>query len=129
MLKSLCIALHLCSTVSGHARVIDGDTIVVEGIHVRIFGLDAEELNESFGKIAKGYMEYLTRNQEVACKLTGDRSYDRYIGVCAISGSDLAKNMVAAGMALDCARYSGGRYRQYELPKAREFLIQKGYCQ
>ena len=70
----------------------------------------------------------LTKGQEVTCKLTGERSYERYVGVCTISGSDLAKSMIAAGMALDCARYSGGRYRQYELPKAREFLIQKGYC-
>lgn len=128
MLKSLCIAVKLCTTLSGPATIIDGDTIIVEGIHVRIMGLDAEELSEPHGLRAKQHMQELTHDRVVECTTNGDRSYNRYIGTCFIRGVDLAQSMIADGFALDCAHYSHGKYRKYEPQNIRLTLIQKGYC-
>jgi endonuclease YncB( thermonuclease family) len=114
--------------VSGVAHVIDGDTIVVEGIHVRLMGVDAEELSEPNGPEAKRYMQFLVNVDEITCTLTGERSYERYIGSCFNRGADLAAGMVANGKALDCARYSHGKYRQFEPKDVRLRLIQKNYC-
>ena len=127
MFKGICIALHLCSTISGHGYAIDGDTIVVEGYHVRISGLDAEELNEPHGLEAKYAMIRLLHGT-IRCELTGDRSYNRYVGTCFNDSGDLASQMAANGAALDCARYSGGKYRQYEPSNIRLKLVQKPYC-
>ena len=35
------------ATLSGHARVIDGDTIVIGEVHVRLFGIDAPESDQT----------------------------------------------------------------------------------
>jgi len=133
MLKSICIVLKLCSTLSGPATVIDGDTIIVEGIHVRLRGLDAEELSEPNGLLAKTAMQKLVGHEIITCKLDGSKSYDRYVGTCYYRSGindlvDIAIAMVASGQALDCAHYSHGRYRKYEPDNIRLILKQKGYC-
>lgn len=128
LLKSICVLLHLCSTVSGQALVLDGDTIMVEGIRVRLIGIDAEELIEPHGLDAKRHMQVLVNGSTIICKLTGERSYERYIGRCYRNSDDLAVAMVSQGKALDCAHYSHGEYRKYEPANARSYLIQKPYC-
>jgi endonuclease YncB( thermonuclease family) len=128
MFKSICIALKLCSSVSGQAMVIDGDTIIVENVRVRLAGLDAEELSDPNGRHAKRRLLLLIGPDRVSCKLTGEKSYNRYIGTCSIGTLDLATEMVRNGYALDCARYSGGKYRFYEPEGVRSKLKQAPYC-
>ena len=102
MLKSLCIALHLCTTIAGYPRVIDGDTISVQGIHVRLYGEDAEELIDPHGIQARKGLEAIIGTRKVVCHLTGEKSYNRYIGKCFLQGQDVAEKMIQYGFALDC---------------------------
>jgi endonuclease YncB( thermonuclease family) len=60
-------------TVSGPARVIDGDTVVVAGTVVRLKGVDAPELGSVRGEIARGVMIALVTS-ELTCRLTGERT-------------------------------------------------------
>lgn len=113
-----------CGTLSGPAYVQDGDTIYIAHQTYRLYGIDAEELDEPHGALAKAHMEALTRGHVVTCTPTGERSYDRLVAVC----GDLNERMVADGMALDCARYSHGLYRRLEPVGVRLKLIQKPYC-
>lgn len=124
------LALAACQpTLDGQPRVIDGDTIVVGGVHVRLNGLDAEELFEPHGTMARDAMRRIA-GAYVSCTLNGDRSYDRMVGTCINSrGEDIAAALVTQGLALDCPRYSHGRYRNNETAWARQVLRQKGYCQ
>lgn len=39
--------------VAGRAYVIDGDSIVIQKTQIRLFGIDAPELNHPYGKKAK----------------------------------------------------------------------------
>jgi len=129
MLKTLCVMLKLCTTLSGPAMVSDGDTVIVEGFSVRLAGLDAEELSEPHGLMAKRGLLMMIGSEPITCKLTGERSYHRYIGTCySHTGIDLAADMVRFGYALDCARYSKGKYRGLETKDARKVLSQKTYC-
>ena len=64
----------------------------------------------------------------VICCLNGETSYDRYVGSCYVDGHDLAASVIATGNALDCPRYSGGRYRKFETPDARRHIRQAPYC-
>lgn len=114
--------------IEGKARVIDGDTIVVSGVKVRLNGVDAMELGTEAGQQAKAAMSKIVHRQTVTCELNGERSYDRMIGVCYANGNDVAAVLIANGHALDCPRYSGGRYRGYETRAARSRLKQAGYC-
>ncbi len=128
MLKSVCVALRLCAAMSGNAIVTDGDTIRVDGVAIRLWGLDCEELAEPHGRAAADAMREITNGATVKCELTGAKSYDRMVGTCYANGNDVAELMVRRGLCLDCARYSGGAYRKFEPADARTRLIQKPYC-
>ena len=118
----------------GRAQVRDVDTIVVEGTTVRLNGVDGPELGTSAGREAKRWMTNHLRGRKVACFLNGDRTYDRWVGICyaAQKGSDrwvdIGASAVGAGHALDCRRYSGGRYAGLETPAARSRIKRAGYC-
>ncbi len=104
--------LILTGTVS-HVR--DGDTIEVGPIAMRLQGIAAPEGNEPGGAIATNAMRDLVLGKELRCDLTGDRSYDRVIGVCFLDdGRDVGEVMVFQGHARDCYRFSRGRYADAE---------------
>lgn len=114
--------------VTAGVQVRDADTIVVDGTPVRLNGVDAPELGTKAGQDAKRWMVNYLRGKEVRCDLNGERSYDRYIGICYADGVDIGAAVIAAGYALDCARYSGGRYREFETPAAKARLSRAKYC-
>jgi len=121
------------SEVSGQARVIDGDTIhlAVPGtdkpVKVRLQGVAAPERSDAGGFEATQYVKQLAEGREVRCELDGSRSKDRVVGVCYVSGKDLGAEVIAAGLARDCPRFSGGRYQALEKPAASG-LPYPSYC-
>lgn len=129
-MKKLTIAVALFATTAtaGGLQVRDADTIVVDGTPVRLNGVDAPELGTRSGQDAKRWMVNFLRGKDVECKLNGERTYDRWVGVCYADGQDIGAAVIAAGHALDCARYSGGRYRHLETPAAKSRLRRAGYC-
>jgi endonuclease YncB( thermonuclease family) len=131
MLKALCIWVGLCGPpvpVHGDAWAIDGDTIAIMGVHVRLWGIDAEELGEPHGLPAKYSLQGLI-NQGITCNLTGEVTYNRVVGTCyTANGMDIGAEMVKMGQALDCAHYSHGQYKPLEPKDIRKKLIQKPYC-
>ncbi|WP_299901895.1 thermonuclease family protein [uncultured Ruegeria sp.] len=130
MFKKLTVAAALFATTStaGGLQVRDADTIVVDGTPVRLNGVDAPELGTRSGQDAKRWMVNFLRGKDIECKLNGERTYDRWVGVCYADGQDIGAAVIAAGHALDCARYSGGRYRHLETPAAKSRLKRAGYC-
>ena len=116
-------------TIEGRVTVVrDVDTIVVAGTPVRLNGLDGPETSTRIGREARSFMTRLVRGEVVICRLNGDRTYDRWVGACYLNGQDLAAIAVSNGFALDCRRYSGGRYRDLETPAARSRIRRAGYC-
>lgn len=115
--------------IEGRVTVVrDVDTIVVAGIPVRLNGLDGPETSTRIGREARTFMTRLVRGETVTCQLNGERTYDRWVGVCFLNGQDIGAIAVANGHALDCRRYSGGRYRDLETPAARSRIQRAGYC-
>lgn len=123
------LALLLMATPAfAGAQVRDADTIVVDGTPVRLQGVDAPELEYRSGQDARRWMVVYLRGKAVTCDLTGEKTYDRYVCVCIANGSDIGAAVIAAGHALDCARYSGGRYADLETPAAQSRLKRARYC-
>jgi micrococcal nuclease len=124
--------------VSGPARVIDGDTIVLlnTNVHVRLNGVDAPEVvhpgydhDDAFGPEARSEMRRIIGDQVVRCELNGERSYERRVGVCYLAdGTDIGAEIIRRGLALDCRRWSFGRYRSLEPAGIRDVLRQEPYC-
>lgn len=127
-----CVFLSACDSapkLTGRARAIDGDTLDINGTRVRLANIDAEELSEPNGKLAKQGLEAIIAGQPVRCESDGTRSYNRFVATCYLpDGTDIAARMVYMGMALDCQRYSNGKYRHLEPEGIRVILKQAVYC-
>lgn len=129
-LSKTVITLLLMATplFAGSLHIRDADTIVVDGTPVRLNGVDAPELKTRAGKDAKRWMVGYLRGKAISCDLNGDRTYDRWVGVCYADGEDIGAAVIAAGHALDCKRYSGGRYRKFETAAAKSRIVRAKYC-
>ena len=120
-------------TIEGKlAHVRDADTIELATsrgrIAIRLNGVDAPELDERGGRAGKRWMARAYGGQPLRCVLNGDKTYDRWVGVCYDrNGTDIGAATIAAGHARDCPRFSGGRYRQFETEASRS-IPSKPYC-
>ncbi|VVT28005.1 conserved hypothetical protein [Roseovarius sp. EC-HK134] len=84
-------------------NVRDGDTIEVEGRPIRIATLDCAETGSVAGDAATRRMRALVSGERVICSLTGEQSYDRWIGNCRLAnGRDIADVMIGEGL---CRRW------------------------
>jgi micrococcal nuclease len=114
--------------------VIDGDPIVVGGVHVRLQGVAAPEVahlglpqDEPGGPQARDFLAELVEGRTVVCKLTGERTCGRRVGTCIAGGRDIGGELIEAGLARDCPRHSHGRYAAHEREATRRLPL-PDYC-
>lgn len=108
--------------ISGErVEVKDGDTIVLDGVTVRLFGMDAPEYRQvckdrlgfdwPCGKIARQKLVALVAAGDVTCRTRAADQYRRKIASCSAAGEgDLGRAMVVAGLALSPADRGKGVY-------------------
>ena len=111
--------------VEGMPKVIDGDTIEIEGQAIRLFGIDAPEMGQTCrikenlydcGMVARTALLDLTAGTPVICKvipLVKDISPEGAPGRCTAAGYDLSEGMAYTGWAL-AERTASERYIVYE---------------
>ena len=118
------------NVIAGKPKVTDGDTIKINNKNIRFSGIDAPE-SYFFGKkqscilnnikilcgnLSKEKLVEKIGNQIVICKLEKNKDqYSRLIGECFINNESLSVFMVRNGYAFDYPKYSGGKYRKYEI--------------
>jgi micrococcal nuclease len=100
------------------SHVRDGDAIEVGKIPVRLNRVSAPELDEPLGHKSKAFMVKLVDGKRVRCELNEEKTYDRFVGVCFLDGEDINGSIIQAGLALDCPKYSNGRYKVAEVAAA-----------
>ena len=105
---------HRGTLVGDVTHVRDGDTIEVAGLPIRLNGLAAPEHDEPGGPEATEAMRQLVADRQLRCELDGEHTHDRCVGICYLDGEDISEVMVRKGLARDCPRFSGGRYRTAE---------------
>ena len=102
-------------TVTGHARVVDGDTLEVGGERIRLHGVDAPESRQSClaggrrwpcGERATRALAGRIGGGTVSCKERDRDRYGRIVAVCRHGGQDVNAWMVSQGLALAYRRYS-----------------------
>lgn len=111
-------------SLSGPATVIDGDTIVVQGKHVRLFGIDAPESAQrcgdsqgrpfNCGDLAADVLVEEIGSGDVVCDPLDLDIYRRIVAICTARGRDIAEGLVRRGYAVDYPFYSKGRYAAAE---------------
>lgn len=110
MLGCPALAEDPATIVTGEARVIDADILIVDKQRVILWGLDAPERPQTCnldGKtwgcydVAKRNLEALAGRGAIQCVLTGEPDpFGRRYGVCTYGSEDLNAEMVLKGMAL-----------------------------
>ena len=109
------MALASRSTLSGRAKVVDGDTLGVGAVWVRLHGVDAPESRQSCvaggrrwacGERATRALAGRIGGRTVACEERDRDRYGRTVAVCRDGGEDVNAWMVSQGWALAYRRYS-----------------------
>lgn len=104
------------ATLTGLAHAIDGDTLLVGGIRVRLEGIDAPEAEQtcttSQGQVwpcgvqAQRILARLVAHDVVQCEERGLDKYKRLLGICRVGGHDINGELVRQGLAWAFVRYS-----------------------
>ena len=119
-------ARHLDETrvLTGSAYITDGDTIKIKATQIRLFGVDAPELNHPYGKKAKWALHTLCKGKIVRAEIFDEDDHGRTVAHCFLpDGRDLSAEMVKQGLAIDWPKFSYGKYRAIETPDARKKLF------
>ncbi|MEO0327754.1 MAG: thermonuclease family protein [Pseudomonadota bacterium] len=103
--------------ISGSARAMDGDSLMLDGVEIRLEGIDAPELSQSCttaknsektylcGREARAFLRDLIRGQDVVCTSSEQDKFDRQLSTCFIGKTNLNAKMVAEGWAVAFGRY------------------------
>ena len=103
--------LALGATPARADQVLDGDTLEIEGQRMRLFGIDAFELEQTCldsggqpwrcGAAAQAALAELIQDQAVSCTVLEEDQAQGYVAQCRVRDEvDLGGYMVEAGLAL-----------------------------
>jgi endonuclease YncB( thermonuclease family) len=99
-------------TLEGKPVLIDGDSIVVAGKPVRLWGIDAPEMATREGYLAKRYLRTVIEDGTVRCVDEGMRTPGEIMAKCFIGQVDLGEIMILSGHAREWHQYSQGFYNR-----------------
>jgi micrococcal nuclease len=114
-------------TITGTARAIDGDTLEVRSMTIRLQGVAAPELDEPGGAAAAAAMREIVERQQVHCLLDGTSTHGRCVASCYIGALDIGWEIIRQGYARDCPRFSGFRYLDAELAAPGGMALARTY--
>ena len=106
-------------------RVVDGDTIHLNGEKIRFTGIDTPELKQtcikegvinSCGVIAKEILIKKINDNKVECINNGKDQYKRTLAECFVNGESLSSYLVRSGY--------GFAYRKY----SKKFILDEDYA-
>lgn len=99
--------------ISGPARIIDGDTLIIRRTRIRLYAIDAPETQQTCSRESRAWAcgisarEYLYRaaaGKSLTCRFHGRDRYRRALAVCEAAGRDLNAALVSAGLAVRYGR-------------------------
>ncbi|MCO5065879.1 MAG: thermonuclease family protein [Rhizobiaceae bacterium] len=114
-------------TRSGAPTVNDGDSLTFAGERVRLWGIDAPELNQSCtidakpyacGKRARAALQAMVNAGKVDCRGSEHDKYGRLLAICRVGTIEINRAMVESGWAV--------AYGGYETAQSSARLAGKG---
>ena len=102
-------------TISGTAKVVDGDSLEIAATRIRLFGIDAPEGRQHCtrdstdwpcGAEAAKKLRSLIGDEPINCIERDVDQYDRVVAVCGNAATELNSAVVRAGLALAYRHYS-----------------------
>ncbi|MDJ0827744.1 MAG: thermonuclease family protein [Rhodobacter sp.] len=122
------------TTAAADPKVIDGDTLEVDGIVIRIEGIDAPEHgqrcgNWDCGTAATEALAGLVEAGKLDCEAHTTDAYGRVIATCYAGGVDIGKSMVDKGLAWPFEKFSDSYLAEGATAKAKGLGIWSGPAQ
>ena len=135
------------SIFEGIPRVIDGDSLEINGNIIRLFGVDAPEKKQickkpyfisSFFRLQKNYkcgllaasqLEKLINNKPVRCISERKDRYNRYLSICYLKNKDINSWLVKNGHAIAYKKYSKKYILEEQHAKKKKLGIWQGTFQ
>ena len=127
LLVILILGLLFCNTsFADSLRVVDGDTIVLNGEKIRFSGIDTPELKQTCmngdekvfcGKFAKMLLIKKIDNETPECISEGRDAYKRTLAECFVNGESLSAFLVRSGYAFAYRKYSDKFIKDEEFAK------------
>jgi endonuclease YncB( thermonuclease family) len=107
-------------TLVGNARVVDGDTLNIDGQSIRMWGIDAPESRQACqsdqgvipcGQLSTHHLQLMIGDQAVRCEISGRDRYGRMVGICyAINQRNASLNQLMVRNGWAFAAYHTQRY-------------------
>ncbi|MBM09102.1 MAG: nuclease [Magnetovibrio sp.] len=104
------------ASIKGHAKVIDGDSLVINGKSIRLHGIDAPEgvqwcrdssdIGYRCGVMATAWMINAISSRQVKCNWVEMDRYKRLLGTCFAGALNLNAGSVQAGWSVAYRRFS-----------------------
>ena len=107
-------------------KIIDGDTIILNGEKIRFSGIDTPELKQTCvkddqevtcGMTAKRLLTEKIGHSTVECISKGKDTYKRTLAECFVNGESLSKFLVRSGYAFACLLYTSPSPRDATLSR------------
>ena len=146
MKNGIIIALLTClaclfvdaAELSGVPRIVDGDTLAIGAIKVRLEGIDAPETDQlclsasgnrwACGVDARDKLAAHIAGRSISCSSSGSDAYHRTLGTCFLVAENLNAWIVQQGWALAYVQYSSAYVRDESDARAgRHGLWQGGF--
>ena len=116
ILGCLMLGLVACNiSFADNLKIIDGDTIILNGEKIRFSGIDTPELKQTClkddqevpcGMTAKRLLAEKIGNTTIECISEGKDTYKRTLAECFVNGESLSKFLVRSGYAFAYRKYS-----------------------
>lgn len=102
--------------ITGRTTVIDGDTLDMDGLRIRLYGVDAPEFEQTCtlntgatwacGIEAREALAEKLDNQNISCEQKDVDRYRRSVAVCRLNDVDINAWLVASGWAVAYREFS-----------------------
>jgi len=124
--------------ISGPAKIVDGDTIEIGRVAIRLHGIDAPEAGQdcntargrdwACGQKAINELAKLAGGKSVICEGKEWDSYDRLIAVCKVDGRSLNKAMIENGLAWAFVKYADDYVKQERQAREQGVGVWQGHA-
>jgi endonuclease YncB( thermonuclease family) len=101
------------TVLQGPVRVVDGDTLDLNGQRIRLHGIDAPERSAACRgaqsdchQIATARLAALVQGRMLVCRDLGERTHGRVVAQCLVDGHDLAALLLDEGVVMACPNYA-----------------------
>lgn len=110
------LSVALAAPLVGRATVVDGDTLDLGGVRVRLYGIDAPESSQTCtdargqtyrcGAEAANRLAAFLGQRTVSCEVHDTDRYGRKVAVCSVGGQSVNEWLVGNGLAVAYVEYS-----------------------